>query len=159
MASGSSYSSKAISQEPVASVIPPRATRELPAIKSRAEQQERETTKVLPITHPPKPKVVDQYREHPLTRHIPWLRRFLLCMVVVIVGSFVLIYAGTFQRPGPPQLVISPNAQVFPIQVGGTLGAVNAWAQSNGPLAPKTPIPTHLGPYSVVGKNSLTVDF
>ncbi|MDQ6643585.1 MAG: glucosaminidase domain-containing protein, partial [Chloroflexota bacterium] len=36
---------------------------------------------------------------------------------------------------------------------------VNAWANSNGPVSPKAPIPTNLGPYSVVGKPSLSVDF
>jgi hypothetical protein len=80
-------------------------------------------------------------------------------MVVVVVAGFALISAGIFQRPGAPQLIMGPNAQTFPIQVGGTLGAVNTWAQSNGPLPPKTGILKHLSRYSVVGPNSLSVDF
>jgi hypothetical protein len=130
-----------------------RATQQLPA----AQEPEVKKTRPLPVKRPP--HVVDEFVEHPLTRHVPWLRPFLLSMVVVVISAFVLIYAGWFQRPGPPQLVISSNGQVFPIQVGGTLGAVNAWTNSNGPTVPKTPIPTNPGPYSVVGKNSLSVAF
>jgi hypothetical protein len=43
--------------------------------------------------------------------------------------------------------------------VGGSLGVVNVWQNSNGPQPPKVPIPANPGPYSVVGKPSLTVDF
>jgi len=80
-------------------------------------------------------------------------------MVVVVIAVLVLISAGSFQRPGPSQLVISPNGQVFPIQVGGTISNVKAWESSNGPVSPKTAIPSKPGPYSVVGKPSLSVDF
>src|SRR5947209_5781618 len=153
MASGS-YAKKVIAQDPAQTLIPPRATRQLPAVKAA---EERQTSKALPIVRPP--KVVDEFKEHPLTRHHSWLRPLLVCMAVVVVSAFTLIYAGVFQRPGAPQLIISPNAQVFPIQVGGTLGAVNTWTNSKGPIPSKKPIPTQTGPYSVEGKPSLTVDF
>jgi hypothetical protein len=104
-------------------------------------------------------RVVDEFAPYPLTKHTFWLKPFLICMVVVIAAALTLSYAGIFQRPGPSQVILASNAQVFPIQVGGTLGAVNAWQNSNGPVAPKTPIPTNKGPYSVVGSNSLSVAF
>src|SRR5216684_1562717 len=158
MASGS-YSDygakKVILPEPEQMSIPlrARATQQLPALK----EPEVKETRPLPIKRPP--RVVNEFEEHPLTRHVPWLRTFYVSMIVIIIAAFVLISAGWFQRPGVPQLVISSNAQVFPIQVGGTLGAVNAWANSNGPADPKTPIPTNPGPYSVLGPNSLSVGF
>src|SRR3989442_9696073 len=111
MASGS-YAKKVIPQEPAQRLIPPRATRQLPVVK---DAEERQTSKALPIVRPP--KVVDEFREHPLTRHHSWLHPLLVCMVVVAASTLTLIYAGVFQRPGAPQLIISPNAQVFPIQV------------------------------------------
>ena len=151
MASGS-YAKKVIYQEPAQTRIPPRATRPLPAVK-----EERETTKALPIVRPP--KVIDEFEEDPLTRHIPWLRPFIVCMLIVIVSVVTLLSAGIFQRPGTAQLILSSNAQVFSIQVGGTLGAVNTWQKSNGPLPPKKKISPQAGPYSVTGKPSLTVDF
>lgn len=153
MASGS-YAKKIIAQEPAQTLIPPRATRQLPVTR---DLEEKETSKALPIVRPP--KVVDEFEEHPLARHAPWLGRLFLCMTVVVVFVLVLISAGMFQRPGTPQLIIATGAQIFPIQVGGTIGAVNTWQHSSGPLPPKTPIPTHTGPYSVIGKPSLSVAF
>ena len=156
MASGN-YARKSVAPEPTTTIIPPRATRQLPALQG--EERAASTAK-LPITRQMRAsKVVDEFEEHHLTRHIPWLRPLVICMVVGAIAIFVLISAGLFQRPEAPQLIISPNAQVFPIQVGGTLGAVNAWTNSNGPIALQTSIPSHIGPYAVVGHNSLTVAF
>ncbi len=156
MASGN-YARKSVAPEPTTTIIPPRATRQLPALQG--EERSASTAK-LPITRQVRaPKVIDEFEEHHLTRHIPWLRPLVICMVVGAIAIFVLISAGLFQRPEAPQLIISPNAQVFPIQVGGTLGAVNAWTNSNGPIALQTSIPSHIGPYAVVGHNSLTVAF
>lgn len=156
MASGN-YARKLVAPEPTTTIIPPRATRQLPALEG--EERSASTTK-LPITRQARaPKVIDEFEEHHLTRHLPWLRPLVICMVVGAIAIFVLISAGLFQRPEAPRLIISPNAQVFPIQVGGTLGAVNAWTNSSGPIALKTPIPSYSGPYSVVGRNSLSVAF
>src|SRR6266576_5021472 len=74
MASGS-YAKKLIYQESPQTQIPPRATRPLPSVK-----EERETTKALPIVRPP--KVVDEFEEHPLTRHLPWLRPFVFYRII-----------------------------------------------------------------------------
>jgi Mannosyl-glycoprotein endo-beta-N-acetylglucosaminidase len=157
MASGNYAAKKVISPEPIQTPIPLRAnaTRQLPVLKEPEEQ----VTKPLAIKRPTSMIVVNEFAENPLSRHNPWLSRFVITMVVVVIAAIVLISAGVFQRPGPPNLILSPNAQVYPIQVGGTLGAVNAWTNSNGPVTPKNPIPTNLGPYSVVGKPSLSVDF
>ena len=157
MASGNYAAKKVISPEPSQTPIPLRAkaTRQLPVLNDPEEQE----TRPLAIKRPATTIVVNEYAEHPLTRHSLWLGRFVISMVVVLIAALVLVSAGWFQRPGLSHLVISPNAQVFPIQVGGTLGAVNVWQNSNGPLPPQTPIPANPGPYSVVGKPSLTVDF
>ena len=103
-------------------------------------------------------RVVEEFAEHPLTRHVPWLRFFLVSMIVVIVGAIVLISASSLQRPGPANLVLSSNERVFSIQVGGTIGNVTTWTNSKGPLPLKHPI-TQNGPYSVLGKPSLSVAF
>ena len=50
MASGS-YAKKVIAQDPAQTLIPPRATRQLPAVKNA---EERQTSKALPIVRPPK---------------------------------------------------------------------------------------------------------
>lgn len=157
MASGNYAAKKVIPSEPPQTPIPLRAnaTRQLPVVQEPEEQE----TRPLPVKRPITTMVVNEFEEGPLTRHSPWLRRIVIIMTIVVIAVLVLLSAGWYQRPGPPNLVIATNAQVFPIQVGGTLGAVNIWQNSNGPLPPQTPIPTKLGPYSVVGKNSLSVDF
>jgi hypothetical protein len=159
MASGN-YAERFMPQEPdsLQSNIPLRATRQLPAL--RRESQELMETEPLPrlSLHARQGYVVDEYEEHHLARHLPWLRVLVFSMVAVIIGAIVLAYAGYAQRPGAGNLVISTDAQVFPIQVGGTIGQVNTWAKSKGPIAAKKPI-TQSGPYSVLGKPSLSVAF
>jgi Mannosyl-glycoprotein endo-beta-N-acetylglucosaminidase len=160
MASGSYYAKKDDAHGPATTQIPRRATRHLP----EAEDEERtEIIKAPPAVAPGRwgrpGRVIDEYEEHPLTRHIPWLRPLLICTVVGVVALLVLISAGVMQRPSAPQLLTSSSGQVYPIQVGGTLGTINAWTNSNGPSTPTVRIPQHLGPYSVVRKNSLSVAF
>jgi len=152
MASGNYAHQRPLTQEPLKLNIPARATRELSALR---EDDTNETGALVPIR---RAKVVEEFAEHPLTRHVPWLRLFLFSMVVVIVGAIVLLSASYMQRPGPAQLVVSSNEQVFPIQVGGTIGNVTTWTSSKGPLPIKVPI-TQKGPYSVLGKPSLSVAF
>ena len=152
MASGNYAHQRPLTQEPLKLNIPARATRELSALR---EDDTNETGALVPIR---RAKVVEEFAEHPLTRHVPWLRLFLFSMIVVIVGAIVLLSASYMQRPGPAQLVLSSNEQVFPIQVGGTIGNVKAWTSSKGPLPIKKPI-TQKGPYSVLGKPSLSVAF
>jgi hypothetical protein len=159
MASGN-YAQRYVPQEPVSTQanIPQRATRQLPAL--RRQSQELKVTEPLPHLSPvPRPQVVvDEYVEHPLAQYMYWLRPLLLSMVVVIIAAIVLVYAGYSQRSGSTNVVIATDAQVYSIQVGGTIGQVTTWSKSKGPLPPKKPI-TQSGPYSVLGKPSLSVAF
>ncbi|MGB8345917.1 MAG: glucosaminidase domain-containing protein [Ktedonobacteraceae bacterium] len=139
--------------EPLKQNIPARATRALPALRDADTNETGALAAPIRTT-----RVVAEFAEHPLTRHVPWLRLFLAPMIVVIVGAIVLISASYMQRPGPSNLAFSPNAKVFSIQVGGTIGNVTTWTNSKGPLPIKKPI-TQKGPYSVLGKPSLSVAF
>jgi len=139
--------------EPLKQNIPARATRALPALRDTDTNETGALAAPIRTT-----RVVAEFAEHPLTRHVPWLRLFLAPMIVVIVGAIVLISASYMQRPGPSNLAFSPNAKVFSIQVGGTIGNVTTWTNSKGPLPIKKPI-TQKGPYSVLGKPSLSVAF
>ena len=80
-------------------------------------------------------------------------------MVSIVVILSVAISAGMFQRPGPEQVVPYNSGQTFSIQVGGSFNAFNQWENSSGPIVAKTPIPSSPGPYSVLGKPTITADF
>lgn len=156
MARGSSYGED--SPLPPAPVtpqtnIPRRATRELPAINDEEEQE----TRVVPARQTGI-KTYHYEEKHPLARHRLWINRLLICMTCIVLLAFVVIIAGVLQRPGASQLVNDPSVQSFPIQVGGSYSAFSTWQNSNGPIAAKTPIPVHMGPYSVLGKPTVTAD-
>jgi len=95
----------------------------------------------------------------PLARHRSWLISIVLSMVGIVVILGVAISAGIFQRPGPEQVVPYNGGQTYSIQVGGSYNALNQWESSNGPIAAKTPLPVITGPYSVLGKPTITADF
>jgi hypothetical protein len=78
-------------------------------------------------------------------------------MVSVVLGALVLISASMFQRTDNSYLVNFPGGQVYSVQVGGSVDNVDTWSNSNAPIPPKVPI--HTGPYSVLGKPTLTVAF
>jgi hypothetical protein len=188
MASGN-YSSEYLPPEPAQILIPPRAsaTRQLPVVTGQEERKIKElpvtrthsrerSTKALSVTRMHSVdssteelsltrihRYVDEFREGSLAhlpRHLPWLRPFVICLVGVVILFFVLISAGVFQRPSASShLVYSPNAQSYPIQVGGSMSAINTWQNSTGPISSLTPIPSHSGPYSVIGKPTITADF
>jgi hypothetical protein len=159
MARGSSYGDN--SPLPPNSVtpqtnIPRRATRELPAI----DDEEELDSQVVPVKRNGGLTSTSYFeQEHPLTRHRIWLNPFLICMVVIVLGAMVLISAALFQRPGASQLVNDPSVQSFNIQVGGSVNAFKTWQNSSGPIAAKTPIPVHNGPYAVLGKPTINADF
>lgn len=95
---------------------------------------------------------------HPLTRHHAWLPRLVLTVVCVVAGALVLTIAGMYMRPPGSSLV--PNytqGQSFPISLGGSTNAFNIWNNSNGPLPTETPLPKNPGPYSVLGKPTISV--
>jgi hypothetical protein len=158
MARGSSYGDDS-SLPPITVTpqtnIPRRATRELPAVDNEEIQ-----TKVVPIRRIGILPTHHYYEEeHPLSRHRLWLNPMVICMVIIVIGSLVVVSAALFQRPGPSQLVNVPSVGSFPIQLGGSVDAFNTWQNSNGPIVNKKPIPVHTGPYSVLGKPTITADF
>ena len=181
------------------SVIPARATRQLPDPKTQQLEEYDETEeeyyeeedefepakvryklslavdKIRSLVIPPKPlrftpsvapapvsayvktpKVVDQYAVHPLEKHKPWLYRFIITASVVVIALGVLLSAAMLQRQGDAQLVNLPGiGKVYDVQVGGALA--KQVQQTNGPITPKVPLQT--GPYSVLGKPSVSADF
>src|SRR5690242_9397614 len=121
MARGSSYGdNSSLPPIPVTpqSYVPRRATRELPAVDNDVEIE----TEVVPVRRTGGLPTIHYYQEwHPLTRHRIWLNPFLICMVVIVVGSLVIISAALYQRPGPSQLVNVTSVGTFPIQLGGSV--------------------------------------
>jgi hypothetical protein len=184
MARGSSYGEKPPLDplpETAQTNIPRRATRQLPALSvdttqpvaieqheeydddgyGEEEEQERYTLPA-PVTRraPLTPYRAYSYDvPHPLERHRNWIVLFTISLVIVVVGAFVLVSAGAFQRPGDSHYVSYPG-QSFSIQVGGSYDAFNTWQYSTGPLPAKTPIPAPVrnGPYSVLGQPSVSAD-
>ncbi len=168
MARGSSYGDQPPLHElPATTQVPiRRATRVLPEVHEEEEELDtyvvdeeeddeweerlparRTTTVTLPIHH------------KPLARHRYWLTPLVLSMVAIVVISGIAIWAGIFQRPGPEQVVNYDQGQTFSIQVGGTYNAFNQWENSSGPIVAKTPLPINPGPYSVLGKPTITAAF
>jgi hypothetical protein len=166
MASGN-YAKKIAPQEPeIATKIPPRATRQLQAISGRQEAEPRTTGRIqMPVqalreTEPVRTAglVVDQFKESHFAKHRTWLQPWIICVFVVVISAMVLLSAGMYQRVS--QLVLLPpnGGQVYPIQIGGTYGNVSTWENSKGPLPTTKPI-THGGPYSVIGKPTISAAF
>jgi hypothetical protein len=156
MARGSSYGEN-FQPPPITvtpqKIIPRRATRELPALNNEEERE----TQLVPAKQTG--IITDNFeKEHPLARHGIWLAPLLICVVCIILGAMVLILAGIYQRTGDPELVKVPDVQSFAIQVGGSVNAFSVWQNSNGPIAAKKPIPKHTGPYSVLGKPTISVN-
>src|ERR1700719_786663 len=164
MARGSSYGDQPPLHEiPATTQVPiRRATRVLPEVHEEEQELDiyvehdeweerlparRTTTVTLPEYH------------KPLARHRSWLMAIVLSMVCMVVILGIAIYAGTFQRPGPEQVVPYNGGQTFSIQVGGSFNAFNQWENSSGPIVAKTAIPSSPGPYSVLGKPTITADF
>ena len=109
----------------------------------------------LPVSAYKTPRVVDQFRASPLERHKQWLSHLVIITTVVVIAFGVLLSAAIIQRPDGTHLINFPGGKVYDVQVGGTLaGQVQ---QTNGPVTPKVPL--HTGPYSVLGKPTITVDF
>jgi hypothetical protein len=171
MASGS-YAKKLVPRESTQNQrqLPRRATKHLEEVTTGEE--ERETgplqatlSKALQFVHPAEKItmampinriVVDEFLHHPLERHKPWLKLLIISFVCVIVGSFALLSAAITQRPGDTQYLSFFGGKAYDVQVGGNLAG--SW-ERNGPQPTKVAIPPHLGPYSVLGKPTITADF
>jgi hypothetical protein len=119
-------------------------------------QRPQRTTRYLPETRSRRRVVIDAAPPDPIERHRPWLKLLIICMVVGVAFAAVLISAALQQRPGLPQLITSTGGGVYSIQVGGS--DAKSW-QEKEPMPAKTPIPPHMGPYSVLGKPTITAAF
>ncbi len=93
----------------------------------------------------------------PLARHRPWLPRLVLTVVCVVIGALVLTIAGIYVRQPSGAPISYTQGQGFPIQLGGSYQAFNTWNNSTGPLPTETPLPKNPGPYSVLGKPTISV--
>lgn len=155
MASGS-YRKRSMPPELDAPTHSKRTTDQLPAM-SRGEVIRERTTDELPSLA--LWGMLALFRSAHVKRHLHWFHPFYLCVVAVVLCCLVLVAVGNSQRPGTSQLVLSTGEQVFPVQVGGSLGVISVWQQSTGPLSPKKAIPAHSGPYAVLGPPSLSVAF
>lgn len=103
------------------------------------------------------PYIEETPPSHPLTRHRPWMSRLLLTVVCVVLGALVLTIAGIYVRQ-PETSPITYQGQSFPVQLGGSYQAFNTWNNSTGPIPTETPLPKHPGPYSVLGKPTISAD-
>ena len=162
MARGSSYGEKPTLRDPIQFTVPKRrATRDLSLERDEEEEPQTEVLlapaprALIPTTGIPTYEV----NEHPLARHRSWINKIIISVSCAIIFILVLISAGMFQRTGDSHVISFQGGQTFPIQVGGTLDNVTAWVNSSGPAPAKTPIPTHNGPYAVLGPPTLSVDF
>jgi hypothetical protein len=168
MANGSSYGRNGRSEEEARLFEPPRrrATRVLaeeeihPTALTAASRHQTSVRPRSVVTSGP-PVVEVKETRSPLStwrEHGHWLGPFILCMVVVVLGTLVLVSAAIFERT-PSMHLITIAGQVYPVQVGGSFDAFNTWEASNGPLPPRQSIPTNAGPYSVLGKPTITAAF
>ncbi len=172
MASGS-YTKKFGAREPAQNQlqIPLRATKHFEEVVM-VEEDERETgplqetiDKALQFVRPAEKLttvvrigrvVVDQFRPHPLQRHKSWLTPLIICLVSVVIGFLALLSAAITQRPNESQYLNFFGGKAYDVQVGGDLAG--SW-EGNGPQPTKVAIPSHPGPYSVLGNPTVTSDF
>jgi hypothetical protein len=170
MASGS-YAKKPIPRGPAQNQlqIPRRATKQLQEVA--VGEGELETgplqmrpSRALQLVHSPEKvtmpvyftRVVNEFEPHPLERHKPWLKRVIICMVAIVIASFILLSAAISQRPSAVSYISFFGGKVYDVQVGGNLAG--SW-QANRPQPTKVAIPSHPGPYSVLGQPTITADF
>lgn len=170
MARGSSYGDQPPLHElPATTQVPiRRATRVLPEVHEEEpeldayvveEDEDDEWEERLPARRTPAVTVALPEHHRPLARHRFWILPLVLSTVSLVIILVVAISAGLFQRTGPEQVVPYNQGQTFSIQVGGSMNAFNQWENSNGPIVSKTPIPTNPGPYSVLGKPTISAAF
>lgn len=170
MARGSSYGEKPTALTPPA--VPTQKVRQRATLKIQTMPIPEETreTRPAPLVKvsrrmpelPVTPSAPTLPEPHPLTPHRSWLMRFLLVFGCVVVGLLVLSSAGIFLRTPNSSQSIPFQGQSFPIisvQLGGTIQVYNTWEHSNGPIPDQTAVPTHPGPYSVLGKPTISADF
>lgn len=143
--------------------VPRRATRSFQAAPIQEEEPEiqlRHPARVRRIQELPATPIAPNYPEpHPLTRHRSWLVKLLLTIAAVVLCFYVLASVGIILHPSGSSQVVNVPTQSFPIQLGGTYDAYHIWQNSTGPIPTRTALPTNPGPYSVLGKPTITADF
>lgn len=102
-------------------------------------------------------RVVDQFAPHPLERHRTWLNKYVIGTILAVLFGLVLLSSAMINREGGPQVLnnVPGLGQVYDVQVGGAQAA--QIQDTNGPVQQKVPL--HTGPYSVLGKPTITADF
>ncbi|HET8912527.1 MAG TPA: glucosaminidase domain-containing protein [Ktedonobacteraceae bacterium] len=130
-----------------------RATRILEVVE--ADQVPRRSWSPSTVARPT--RVLEIY-DTPLQKHRPWLVPIIVCSIGVIAVLLVLISAGLYQNPNTRGEVINfQGGGAYSIQVGGSASAVSKWQKSNQPLPLQNPVIQSRGPYSVLGKPTLSV--
>ncbi|HET8846257.1 MAG TPA: hypothetical protein VFN35_32645 [Ktedonobacteraceae bacterium] len=133
-------------------------TREIPLYE---EDEEPRTTRIKSTPRTKTRVIVPEYPEeapHPLRRHHSWLKIMLVSLGCTIVGAIVLTIAGMYLRAPSTTSMVNYQGQSFPVQLGGSYDAFTTWYDSSGPIPTRTAIPKNPGPYSVLGKPTITVD-
>jgi len=126
----------------------------------RAPKSQRSTSRAVTalqdpaITEPPRRYQGTPPQPDPLARHRSLLSRLVLTVICVVIGALVLTIAGVYMRQ--PISMVNYSAQSFPIQLGGSYQAFNTWNNSTGPIPTQTPLPKNPGPYSVLGKPTVS---
>lgn len=83
----------------------------------------------------------------------PWLRPWLICTFFITVALLVLISAAIYQRNDSINVNYS-GGQSYAVQVSS-----GTWAKSTQPAPIQKPIPSHPGPYAVLGKPTISAAF
>ena len=169
MARGSSYGDRPTEQSPntTTAKIPRRATRSFST--APVQEEEPETAPSRPVRTarhgpalPSTPAPPDLYASHSLAHHRSWLSLLLISFGCVIIGALVLGSVGVLLRPSLPSQGLPFAGKSYPViavQLGGSFQAYNTWENSNGPIPAQTAIPTNPGPYSVLGKPTISAAF
>lgn len=83
----------------------------------------------------------------------PWLRPWLICTFFITIALLVLISAAIYQRNDSINVNYS-GGQSYTVQVSS-----GTWAKSTQPAPIQKPIPSHPGPYAVLGKPTISAAF
>ena len=167
MARGS-YIGKSLGEPPIEvhANIPARATRRLQQVSN--EETAIKTAKTPVISeHSLKGQIISSSRSSlsanligpVIPLQLPQNRQTQLWMVSLVCAVLflaVLLSAAINLRPHGSELLSFSGSGTYSVQVGGNLA--NTWERDH-PLGSRNPIPAQIGPYSVIGSPSISVDF
>lgn len=166
MARGS-YIGKSSGEPPIEvhANIPARATRRLQQVSNEETAIKTADTPVI-SEHSLKGQIISSSRSSlsasligpAILLQLPQNRQVQLWMISLVCAVLflaVLLSAAINLRPHGPELLSFSGSGTYSVQVGGNLA--NTWERDH-PLA-SNPIPGQIGPYSVIGSPSISVDF